>query len=158
MVSLAISDVTAGMILIVITLAVFPIAVIAFARSGSALKTLGKGQWAMERELPPSRGLTDSGPVTSPAVREAEIRQMVEAKSHRREARGDPPLDIDAEVQRLLAESAPAPSMGMDRELRNEVRQLVIARNERRVRRGEAPLDVEQETQRQLRNLEGLGQ
>jgi hypothetical protein len=83
---------------------------------------------------------------------------MVEAKSHRREARGDPPLDIDAEVQRLLAESAPAPSMGMDRELRNEVRQLVIARNERRMRRGEAPLDVEQETQRQLRNLEGLGQ
>jgi hypothetical protein len=157
---LAIDDVTAGLVLIVITLAVGPIALVAFASSGKSLKTLGKGQWAIERELPPSRRLTNSQ-ATTPVprhVREAEIRQMVEAKSYRRAARGDEPLDIDAEVERLLAETEAGPGAGIDRELREEVRQLVLARNERRMRRGEPPLDVQAEIERQLRSLEGLGQ
>ena len=145
------------MILIVVTLAVLPIGAIAFARSGSSLKTLGKGQWAIERELPPSRGLTDSSAAVPRHVREAEIRQMVEAKSYRRQARGGEPLDVEAEVERLLSETE-TPGAGIDRELREEVRQLVRARNERRMRRGEQPLDVESEVERQLRNLEGLGQ
>ena len=83
---------------------------------------------------------------------------MVEAKSYRRQARGGQPLDIDAEVERLLGETDPGPAVAIDRELREEVRQLVLARNERRMRRGEQPLDVEAEVERQLRNLEGLGQ
>jgi hypothetical protein len=156
-VPIAVSDLTAGTILIVITLAVVPIGAIAFATSGKSLKTLGKGQWAIERELPPSRGLTDSGASVPRHVREAEIRQMVEAKSYRRQARGDGPLDVDAEVERLLS-ATEAPAGGIDRELREEVRQLVRARNERRMRRGEPPLDVETEVAHQLRNLEGLGQ
>jgi hypothetical protein len=158
-VPLAVDDVTAGLVLIVVTIAVGPIALIAFATSGKSLKTLGKGQWAIERELPASRGLTDSGagaPVPR-HVREAEIRQMVEAKSYRRQARGDEPLDIEAEVERLLGETE-TPVGGLDRELREEVRQLVLARNERRMRRGEQPLDVKAEIERQLRSLEGLGQ
>jgi hypothetical protein len=155
---LALSELTAGTILIVVVIAVVPIAAVAFARSGSALKTLGKGQWAIERELPPSPGLTNKSTGTvSRAVREAEVRQMVEAKSYRRQARGGEPLDIDAEVARLLTESD-SPGTGIDRELREEVRQLVRARNERRMRRGEQPLDVEAEVERQLRDLEGLGQ
>jgi hypothetical protein len=159
-VPLAVDDVTAGLVLIVITLAVGPIALVAFATSGKSLKTLGKGQWAIERELPPSRGLTNSQAVTPVPrhVREAEIRQMVEAKSYRRQARGDAPLDVDAEVERLLDETETAPGAGIDRELREEVRQLVLARNERRMRRGEQPLDVKAEIERQLRSLEGLGQ
>jgi hypothetical protein len=158
-VPLAVDDVTAGLVLIGVTLAVGPIALVAFAASGKSLKTLGKGQWAIERELPPSRGLTDSQASTSVPrhVREAEIRQMVEAKSYRREARGGEPLDIDVEVERLLGETE-APAAGIDRQLREEVRQLVLARNERRMRRGEQPLDVEAEIERQLRSLEGLGQ
>ena len=147
------------MVLIVVTLAVGPIALVAFASSGKSLKTLGKGQWAIERELPPSRGLTNSQ-ATAPVprhIREAEIRQMVEAKSYRREARGGDPLDIEAEVERLLGETE-APAAGLDRELREEVRQLVLARNERRMRRGEKPLDINAEIERQLRSLEGLGQ
>ena len=156
---LAVDQVLAGKILIFVTIAVIPIAAIAFARSGSALKTLGKGQWAMERELPPSRGLTNSAPAPVPrAVREAEIRQMVEAKSYRRQARGGEPLDVEAEVSRLLTETDAEPGAGIDRELREEVRQLVRARNERRMRRGEQPLDVEAEVARQLRDLENLGQ
>jgi hypothetical protein len=159
-VPLAVDDVTAGLVLVGITLLVGPIALFAFAVSGKSLKTLGKGQWAIERELPPSRGLTDSqaaAPVPR-HVREAEIRQMVEAKSYRRQARGGEPLDIDAEVERLLSETEAQPGAGIDRELREEVRQLVLARNERRMRRGEQPLDVQAEIERQLRSLEGLGQ
>jgi hypothetical protein len=156
-VPLALSEFTAGMVLIVITITVVPIAAIAFARSGASLKTLGKGQWAIERELPPPRGLTDSGASISPAVREEEIRQMVEAKSYRRQARGGQPLDIDAEVERLLGE-VDSGQGAVDRELREEVRGLVLARNERRMRRGEPPLDVEAEIDRQIRNLESLGQ
>jgi hypothetical protein len=157
-VPLAVSDLTAGMILIVIVVVVIPIAAIAFASVGPSLKNLGKGQWAIERELPPSRGLSDSGSTVPRAVREAEVRQMVEAKSYRRQARGGEPLDIDAEVERLLGETDAPPGSGIDRELREEVRQLVRARNERRMRRGERPLDVEAEVQRQLRDLESLGQ
>ena len=70
----------------------------------------------------------------------------MEAKSARRQARGEPPLDVDAEVAALLGGDTPA----VDDALRDEVRQLVIARNERRARRGEAPLDVEAEVERQL--------
>jgi hypothetical protein len=156
---LAVSELTFGTILIVIVVVVVPIAAIAFARSGAALKTLGKGQWAIERELPPSPGLTNNAAAPVPrAVREAEIRQMVEAKSYRRQARGGSPLDVDAEVERLLSEAEASPGTGIDRELREEVRQLVLARNERRMRRGEQPLNVEAEIQRQLRDLENLGQ
>ncbi|MGH2981282.1 MAG: hypothetical protein ACRDKV_04455 [Solirubrobacterales bacterium] len=155
---LALSELTAGMVLIAIVIAVVPIAAIAFASSGEALKTLGKGQWAIERELPPSPGLTDSGTAVPRAVREQEIRQMVEAKSYRRQARGGQPLDVDAEVERLLTETEASRGAGIDRELREEVRQLVLARNERRMRRGERPLDVRAEVERQVRNLEGLGQ
>ena len=75
---------------------------------------------------------------------------MIEAKSARRVARGQAPLDIEAEVAAL---TRPAPSV--DEGLRDEVRQLVIARNERRARRGEEPLDVEAEVERQLRDLGG---
>jgi hypothetical protein len=71
----------------------------------------------------------------------------VEAKSARREARGEAALDIDAEIASL---TRPA---GADAALRDEVRQLVVARNERRERRGQAPLDVETEVDRQLRDL-----
>jgi hypothetical protein len=79
-----------------------------------------------------------------------EIRQMLEAKSARREARGQAPLDVDAE---LAALTNPAPQA--DPGLREEVRQLVLARNERRARQGKPPLDVEAEVERELRELGG---
>ena len=75
---------------------------------------------------------------------------MLEAKSHRREARGEQPLDVEAELAALTTAS---PGAG-DPALREEVRQLVIARNERRLRQGKEPLDVEEEIDRQLRDLE----
>ena len=155
---LAVSDLDNGKIMILIVILVAPLAALAFATVGTALKTLGKGQWAIDRELPPSRGLTDSSVAVPRSVREAEIRQMVEAKSYRREARGEPALDIEAEVERLLDETETGPAAGVDRELREEVRQLVLARNERRMRQGKEPLEVQAEVDRQLRDLENLGQ
>jgi hypothetical protein len=88
-------------------------------------------------------------PAGGPEARE-EIRQLLEAKSARREARGQAPLDVEAELAALTA--APAPT---DPGLREEVRQLVEARNERRHRQGKPPLDVDAEVERELRELGG---
>ena len=74
---------------------------------------------------------------------------MLEAKSARRQARGEAPLDVDAEMEGLMGAGAADPG------LRDEVRQLVVARNERRLRQGKEPLDVEAEVERQLRALGG---
>jgi hypothetical protein len=76
---------------------------------------------------------------------------MVEAKSHRRVAKGGEALDIDAEVAALLG--PPAGPGAEDPALREEVRQLVEARNHRRMKKGEEPLDVDTEVERQMRDL-----
>jgi hypothetical protein len=113
--------------------------------SGGIYSGLGRGDLDMERDR---RGAT---PAASAAEAQEEIRQMLEAKSRRREARGEAPLDIDAELAELTS-GAPAPG---DPALREEVRQLVVARNERRLRQGKEPLEVEAEIDRQLRDLQG---
>ena len=80
------------------------------------------------------------------ADRDAEIRQMLEARNARHAARGEEPLDIEDELARLTAPAA-------DPALIEEIRELVIARNARREARGEPPLDVDAEVERQLREL-----
>jgi hypothetical protein len=148
---------TNGEVLLIIAVAAIPVAAITFALgAGSALREIGKGKFAIEQELPQKS--SSAPPPTSAAVREAEIRQMVEAKAYRQQERGEGPLDVDAEVSRLVNEQEQQPAGGRDEELRDEVRQLVIARNERRMRKGQEPLDVEVEVDRQLRELENLGQ
>ena len=87
----------------------------------------------------------------SQAVVDEEVRQMLDAKSARRGARGEDPLDVEAEMRRLAGRAGPA----SDPALEAEVRQLVIARNARLVRRGKPPLDVEAEVRRQLDDLMG---
>jgi hypothetical protein len=84
------------------------------------------------------------------AEQEREVRQMLAARSERRVSRGEPALDIDAEVARLLG---PAQPSGRDAGITEEVRQLVVARNERRVRQGLEPLDVDAEVERTLEEL-----
>jgi hypothetical protein len=86
------------------------------------------------------------------AEREHEIRQMLGARSERLVRRGQPALDIDAELARLLGDGE-RPSDGHDAALVAEVRQLVLARNERRVRQGLEPLDVDAEVARTLEEL-----
>jgi len=150
-VALVAIGVQSGYVLVAITLIALPIAAGAFAASGPAWRGLGKGPFAIEQELPPTR-MGQPEPPVDRKLQEAEARQMLEAKSYRRRRRGEAPIDVEAEVTRLL-EAPGAAGPGVDEKLREEVRQLVIAANERRMRRGEQPLDVEVETERQLAGL-----
>jgi hypothetical protein len=146
-----------GTILILVVLIALPVGAIVFARgAGGALKEIGKGPLAIEQDFP--QGSSGSIHTVSAEVREEEIRQMIQARSDRGIAKGRKPLDVDAEVEKLLASESGGPGLGGDRSLREEVRQLVVARNERRQRQGKKPLDVEKEIDRQLSELENLGQ
>jgi hypothetical protein len=145
-------DLQAGYVLTLITLIALPIALVAFARSGPLWQGIGKGPFAIEQEMPPPSRLSQPQPPVDRKLQETEARQMLEAKSYRRQLRGEQPLDIEAEVTRLL-DSPGAAGPAIDEKLRAEVRQLVVARNERRMRRGEEPLDVEAEMERQLADL-----
>jgi hypothetical protein len=144
-----------GDVIIIIVATAIPLGLLSFVLGArNAFDEIGKGPFAMHHDPISSSGQPPA-PVT-PAVREAEIRQMLEAKAYRQSSRGQAPLDVDAELARLL--SSPGPNLGADAGLRAEVRDLVVARNHRRVRQGKEPLDVEAEIERQLRDLENLGQ
>lgn len=145
-----------GMVLVIVVLIALPLGAFVFARGAAgALNQIGRGQFAMEQDFP--QRSAGSVHTVSAEVREEEIRQMVQARSDRGVARGREALDVEAEVEKLLA-SQSGPRLGSDKVLREEVRQLVLARNERRQRQGKKPLDVEREIERQLRELENLGQ
>jgi hypothetical protein len=131
-----------GTVLIVVAVIAILVAAVSYWGTGRIYSGLGhEGGLDMTRE--------PSVPSTGPEVQE-EIRQMLEAKSERRVARGEPELDVDAELAALTRSST-----GADAGLREEIRQLVVARNERRLRQGKEPLDVESEVERQLRELGG---
>jgi hypothetical protein len=131
-----------GTIIIIVSVVAVVVAAVSYWGSGRVYGSIGDSDLLMRRE-------TSVAAPDSAEARE-EIRQMLEAKSARRQARGEAPLDVEAELA-ALTRGAP----GEDRELREEVRQLVIARNERRMRKGEEPLDVDAEVERQLRSLGG---
>ncbi len=95
-----------------------------------------------------------AGPQLEQAEREQEIRQLVGARSERLVRRGEPALDVDAEVARLLAVQPAAAAHQRDQGIAVEVLQLVVARNERRERRGLEPLDIEAEVARTLAELD----
>jgi hypothetical protein len=133
-----------GIVVIVICVIAVIAAAVSYWGSGAIYSGLGRGDFEHD-DAPRARG----GGAT-PAEAQEEIVQMLEAKSRRREARGEPPLDVQAELAALT--TAPG---AQDPALREEVRQLVIARNERRARQGKEPLDVEAEIDRQLRDLRG---
>ena len=131
-----------GTVVIVVAIVAVLAAAVSYRGTGQIYSGLGReGGLDMTRE--------PAAPASGAEVQE-EIRQMLEAKSHRRQARGEPGLDVDAELAALTR-----PSVDTDPGLREEVRQLVIARNERRLRQGKEPLDVETEIERQLQSLGG---
>jgi len=147
-----------GDVILIIVFTTIPIALLTFVLGAkNALDQVGKGQFSVEYESDLPSKITDSDAEEGPAAREDEIRQLLEAKAYRQRTRGEKPVDVNAELNRLLTE-APAVPAGTDPQLAAEVRQLVVARNERRARQGKEPLDVEQEVERQLRELENLGQ
>jgi len=115
-------------------------AVIALATSGGSYDRIGRGGLSIGDE----GQAAPRAPVSS-AERDTEIRQLLEARNARREARGEAPVDVESELRALTAAPAAA-----DPELAAEVRQLVEARNARRVARGQPPLDVDAEVSKRL--------
>ncbi len=137
-----------GIVLITVVLVAIVVSCLSYLGSGGIYKGLGRTGLSLdEPEMHPG---PPPGSAAAHAEAQEEVRQMLEAKSARREARGEAPLDIDAEMATLSGQETPP-----DEALREEVRQLVVARNERRERRGEEPLDVEAEVQRSLDELSG---
>jgi hypothetical protein len=135
-----------GTVLIAACVVAIIVAAVSYWGTGRLYRGIGRGELSMDHE---GRG-PPPAPVASQAEAREEIRQMLEAKSARLEARGEPPLDVEAELT-ALASGSPQ----HDPSLREEVRQLVIARNARLRRQGKDPLDVEAEVERQLRALGG---
>jgi hypothetical protein len=131
---------------------------------GSMYDEIGSGGFPSEGESPgggspfgqsgPDYDSISMNPELQRAEREQEIRQMLQARSERRERRGEPALDIDAEFARLTA-AQPA-STGHDPGIAEEVLQLVVARNERRERQGLEPLDLEAEVARTMAEMNEL--
>ena len=115
------------------------VAVIAISGAGEVYRQIGRGGLSLNEDPPPKEQ-------TTAAVRDDEIRQMLEARNARRRARGQPEVDVEAELAQLTRPAA-------DPQLVAEIRQLVVARNARRVRMGKEPLDIEAEVARQLREL-----
>jgi hypothetical protein len=136
-------------VIIGISIVAIVVAVVASLASGGLYERIGRGGLSMDGHEHGARGGPQPGSAAARAEADEEIRQLVEAKSDRRVARGQPALDVEAEIAKLT-QTGPAPA---DAGLRDEVRQLVVARNERRVRQGKEPLDVEAEVERQLNDL-----
>jgi hypothetical protein len=121
-------------------------AAIALVMTGKTWEEYGRNRLVWDTEV--SRA-PKSGSTAAVLERDTEIRQLLEARNARRARRGEPPLDIEAELGRL---TAPA----IDAELRSEIRDLVVARNHRRARTGKPPLDVETEIEREISGLRDL--
>jgi hypothetical protein len=137
---------TFNIVIWVVCILALLIALGALIASRNTWEDFGKGRFVMDRDPAPD---SRSGSGATLAERDAEIRQLLEARNARRERRGEPPIDVEAELARL---TPPA----IDPALREEIRQLVVARNHRRVRAGKPPLDVEVEIEREIAELEGL--
>ncbi len=88
---------------VVITVAIVAVLIAiggAFLRREHPYESIGKGRFALDTpdvqpEPPPESA-------EGRAIAREEIRQMVEARSARLEARGEAPLDVEAEVDRQL--------------------------------------------------------
>lgn len=154
--ALALTATQKGAVLLAISGIAAPVAGYLFHRSAAAWRSFGQGPFAIDSEVLPSpRGAP--API-DPAMQAAEVRQMLAAKAERQRQRGEQPLDVEAETERLLASAErPRGQDAIDAELRAEVRQLVVARNERLMREGRQPLDVEVETEKQLADFIGSG-
>jgi hypothetical protein len=152
---LALTALQKGAVVLGFTGLAAPLIGLLLKRVGGGWETMGGGPFAIVSESPRRRVGVEEQAV-DPAIQAAEVRQMLEAKSRRRQLRGESPLDVAAEAERLLAAAdSPRGAEAMDAELRAEVRQLVVARNERHMREGLEPLDVDAEVERQLADLIG---
>jgi hypothetical protein len=138
-----------GIVLFVVVGIGVVVAIASLFTRGRLYDDIGRGGLSIgeDRDIRPRAASV--APVSA-AEREADIRQMLEARNARRAARGEAPLDVEQELRELTR-----PAAARDPEIVEEVRTLVEARNARRIARGREPLDVEAEIERQLRDLPG---
>ena len=94
-------------------------AVVALATSGGSYDRIGRGGMSIGEDRPATRGAA-ARPVSA-AERDAEIRQYLDARNVRRAARGETPVDVEAELRALTAPAT-------DPALAAEIRQVVEAR------------------------------
>lgn len=152
---MALTALQKGAALLAFTGVAGPLIGLLLKRVSGGWETMGGGPFAILNDAPKRTASGASQRIDS-AIQAAEVRQMLEAKSERRRRRGEAPLDVEAETERLLAAAErPRGEEAIDAELRAEVRQLVVVRNERRLRQGLEPLDVEPEVERQLADFIG---
>jgi hypothetical protein len=152
---MALTALQKGIGLLAFTGVVGPLIGLVLKRVGGSWEMMGGGPFAILNDAPQRRP-GGAPQQVDPAIQAAEVRQMLEAKSERQRRRGELPLDVEAETERLLAAAErPRGQEAIDAELRAEVRQLVVVRNERRLRQGLEPLDVEAEVERQLADFIG---
>jgi hypothetical protein len=137
-----------AIVLVVVLIGAVIAAIWASLGTADAYRQIGRGGMSLNDGT--DRPAHEPPPRVAAIEREAEIRQLLQARNARRIARGLPPSDVEAELADLVAQPAPVRA---DPGLEAEVRDLVIARNARRARAGKPPLDVEAEVARQLREL-----
>jgi uncharacterized protein YkwD len=127
------------------------VALYTLATSGHAYREIGKGGLDT-----PARADEPAAPAP-PDDRDEEIRELLEARNARRRRRGEPPLDIEAQLATLTSGGSSELRGAGDRataaELRDELRALIEARNRRRAGAGLPALDVDAEVERRLREL-----
>jgi len=128
-----------GTVLFVVVILGVVIAGATLATSGKAYEEIGKGGLFGDDDARPR----DPAGAAGAAIRDEEIRQMLQARSDRRVRRGQEPLDIAAELASLTRTR-------IDPVLLAEIRELVESRNRRRLRQGKEPLDVEAEVARHI--------
>jgi hypothetical protein len=140
-----------GTVVIAIAVVGAVVAALSYLHSGRIYRGLGRDGLSLDE--PELRRAPSVGSPGWHAEAETELRQLLEAKADRAEARGEVPIDVDVELARLggLMQGAADPG------LRAEVRDLVLASNERRARRGQPLLDVDAEIERRLRRAGSLG-
>jgi hypothetical protein len=133
-------------VLLVVVIGAALVAIITFLGTGQLYDQIGRGGLSLNEDV--GRGKPGAAPSPEPAgVREDEIRQLLQARNEHRARRGQAPLDVEAELQRLTSK------VEVDPELRAEIRQLVVARNDRRMRAGKPPLDIEEEVEKEIQRL-----
>lgn len=135
-----------GILIFVVVGVAAVVALITFAGTPKAYDQIGKGGLSLRDGTDRPANEPAAGGIQAAAEREAELRQLLEARNVVRARNGKPPIDVETEMALLLRPVA-------DPVLEGEIRDLVIARNERRARQGKSPLDVEAEVARQLAEL-----
>src|SRR3712207_9330401 len=90
-----------GTVIWIVVLVIAPVAAVMFAAAFGVLDQLGRGGMSLEER--PLRPAQLANSPAARAEREADIRQLVQARHDRAVRRGEAGLDVDAEVARLVA-------------------------------------------------------